>query len=762
MPGPGPTRPFHIVWESDVDLVANIWCFMTQTSPFWNGHTPQEPPKLIKRRDFEQRWQAVLDNSGSYVDDLGRRVAVKRRFDDGSLSEVNDIHWAAHNAAKFWLFMSGLYTRFNVHDEPHSIMWRQQVRQLRSWCREEIRELAVQEMIQLKAQTDTRTTIIPAPNPYPYLTLLRDPSAIRLVVLLPSAERHADIICKLCNSTLSRSDTDKYEALSYVWGDSSRRKSITVNNRQFQATENLESALRNLRYRDTYRVLWIDSMCINQNDVTERNAQVQQMGLIYGSAQRVIVWLGPESEYSSDALDFLRLLPIPDPSGTGSHHYEQNLNKLTSSLTAVHRLLSRPWFRRVWCVQEFILGKNVLFQCGQRSLLPDHFVCLLFVFLDASIIPVVSQAFQDAGARFYHEFFQTLRDVQKLFNWKGGFRREPVLSLLSEFCESASSDPRDIIFGFYGLISDQDPDRDALNPDYTLNTAEVYTKVAVHFLQKHRNLDILSIATRPVRDFLDISRVHWLPSWVPDWRDGQRFGTDVRYQAIAFCGNAGHIGSFDAMYDAPLSLEATPIVLQDDAQVLVLDGINVDTIEVICDVYLGRQQELKVVGEVLSQWKGIADLSKECCYQYTGQPMREAWWRTILMDNTLEVRLGETMSRYRIPPKNGKLEWFPYFPPSAEDDFEAMKKATLHMGPMVGRRFFKTAKGLIGLAPASAQKGDHVVVLFGGKAPFIMRDFGLYHLVGESYVHGIMHGEVIHQPRIEEFRELKVEEFHIG
>lgn len=152
---------------------------------------------------------------------------------------------------------------------------------MRNSCREEIRELALQEMLRMKAQTDTKTTVVVSSNPYPYPGLLSDPSAIRLVVLLPSVEKHADIVCVLCNGALSRSESDQYEALSYVWGDSLKRRPITVSNQQFQATENLELALRHLRQRDRPRVLWIDSLCINQNDVAESNAKVQQLDRIY-------------------------------------------------------------------------------------------------------------------------------------------------------------------------------------------------------------------------------------------------------------------------------------------------------------------------------------------------------------------------------------------------------------------------------------------------------------------------------------------------
>ncbi|KAI1126731.1 heterokaryon incompatibility protein-domain-containing protein [Nemania abortiva] len=754
---PGP------VVDQDADILRALKSFLEQSSPFWNGNTPHATPTLVKSSNFNTGWEALPDDSGSYVDESGHRVSVKRRFADGSLSEVKDAHWAAHNAAKLFLHETQGLVALSIGEEPHSIVWRKMVRHVQHAYQEQIQGLIFQEAMQMKAQADIKTSISPTQHPYLYPGLLKTPFAIRLVVVLPSTEKHSDIICKLCNSTLT---TARYEALSYVWGDPSRRKPVLVNDRPFQATENLESALRNLRYPNRHRVVWIDAMCINQNDVIERNAQVQQMGLVYKNAQRVIVWLGPESEDSGDAIDFLRRTPMLDVATTSDKDYREYLVLFSLHLKAVSRLLRRPWFTRVWCVQEFLFGNHVVFQCGSYCLERQE-LDNTFRFFNNPIGSNSLETIVGEDQSIIDEFILSMKSFLKLNIWKRSQNIE-VLPALSEFSEWASSDPRDIVFGVYGLISDDSMGKDALKPDYTLTTAEVYSRVAIYLLQQSRVLDILSLATRPVKGFVK-SEKRWLPSWIPDWRDSQRFGVEMFYRSVAFFGVGSHIIS-DAMYDASLGLQATPIGPYNDNQELYLDGIHVDSIEDIGEPFMESTDS--VVRETLLQWKRIAGLPGEYCYQYTGQQVREAFWRTILMDEKhnwfAQVGKGyngeeskDTLQRARILPDEAKIDYLPQFPPLGIDDLKSIKIAG-KLGPILQRRFFKTAKGLFGLAPASARKGDHVVVLFGGKVPFIMRDFGLYQLIGESYVHGIMDGEVIHQPRIERFQDLKVEEFHIG
>lgn len=123
----------------------------------------------------------------------------------------------------------------------------------------------------------------------------------------------------------------------------------------------------------------------------------------------------------------------------------------------------------------------------------------------------------------------------------------------------------------------------------------------MHFLHRYRDLTILSIATQPAKEV--VTQDSWLPCWVPDWRQSQLFGVDFYYSPIAYNGRGSVIISLDANFDASLGLKATPISLEDDEQVLCLNGITADTIEAVGDVHLGVQQSIGGVCRTSAQWK---------------------------------------------------------------------------------------------------------------------------------------------------------------
>ncbi|KAI1120583.1 heterokaryon incompatibility protein-domain-containing protein [Nemania abortiva] len=745
---------------------------LEQASPFLLNNTSRVPARLVRLPGFDKDWKAIPDDNGLYVNEFEQRVAIKRRCNGESLSETNDVHWAAYNAAR--VVILGFFSGLKQTDDqvPLSIMWQRKIQGILHEYQKEVQNFILRELEQM-ALVDTRMSVVGPLNPYQYPPLPLDSSAIRLVLLLPSPERHHDIICRLCSSTLDRSDSDKYEALSYVWGSRSKKKAITIDKKLFLATENLESALRNLRYRDKPRVLWVDSMCINQSDVVERNSQVQQMGRIYENAQNVIIWLGPESEDSNALMNLMccQEMDTPFPQKHLSHGAHYAL--YTTYAEAFCNLLQRPWFKRAWCVQEFRLARCAFFQCGQVAVSRELFVHFYINFFgDASILKNITQACYKAAISLLDlrgslSLLSTILERRELET----IPSYPVLITLATYSRWEASDFRDKVFAFYSLIPDNDPDKIVLKPDYTLSGTQLYTKVAVHFLRKYRNLDILSLAAQPT------SEEQLLPCWIPNWQGFLNRKRDYRYRSIAIYTLNDRIISFDDMYSASLGLIATPIDLSHGSQVLVLDGVCVDTIEAIGITDQGFESNLtqavriqpeiriETNSEIMSQWKEIAGLPGESYYKYTGQSLREAFWRTILMDDSLDFREDRHYSRRRIPKDNFELHWCPRFPPSADEDLEARNAIYHEIAPMHGRRFFKTAKGLLGLAPTTARKGDFVVVLFGGKVPFIMRSYdGLYHLEGECYVHGIMDGEVIHQPRIEQFKDLKpkAERFHIA
>lgn len=139
-------------------------------------------------------------------------------------------------------------------------------------------------------------------NVFPYGPLANDPQELRLVLIDPG-QSSSPMRCSLKHVVFK--DKPPFEALSYVWGDPKDVVPIYLEGRIFNVTINLASALQHLRLEDAVRVFWIDAICINQLDMQERAQQVQLMGEIFGTATRTTVWLGPETEYSALAFEYI-------------------------------------------------------------------------------------------------------------------------------------------------------------------------------------------------------------------------------------------------------------------------------------------------------------------------------------------------------------------------------------------------------------------------------------------------------------------------
>jgi len=169
------------------------------------------------------------------------------------------------------------------------------------------------------------------------------PDSIRLLRLIPNKIDTANIRCELFECTLQESDktTHPYEALSYVWGCSDKHKYIFIDNQYLAVTLNLHAALLRLQDRDIPRIIWVDAVCINQDDEQEKEHQIQFMAKIYGKASRVIVWLGERADDSDIALEAIRA--AGKPTNTSNKEIIQQ---------AILLLLQRPWFRRIWVRQQ--------------------------------------------------------------------------------------------------------------------------------------------------------------------------------------------------------------------------------------------------------------------------------------------------------------------------------------------------------------------------------------------------------------------------
>jgi hypothetical protein len=163
-------------------------------------------------------------------------------------------------------------------------------------------------------------------------------------------------------STHSITNLPAYEGLSYCWG-SKRGFRMQINSRSMMIQRSLFHALSALRRRDVERVLWVDALCINQNDDGEKSSQVQLMRVIYQYCTRVVVWLGENSEGSDLAIDLLlsiQRLALEDEEKEGicpSALAPDDLPKLGLPLVysgqweALEAIFWRPWFTRIWIIQ---------------------------------------------------------------------------------------------------------------------------------------------------------------------------------------------------------------------------------------------------------------------------------------------------------------------------------------------------------------------------------------------------------------------------
>uniref|UniRef100_A0A8H7TQ73 Heterokaryon incompatibility domain-containing protein n=1 Tax=Bionectria ochroleuca TaxID=29856 RepID=A0A8H7TQ73_BIOOC len=214
---------------------------------------------------------------------------------------------------------------------------------------------------------------------------LEDPTtAIRLLEVLPGPPDNPVIKTRLFNASL-HSLGHKYEALSYAWGKVAslrEMRSIHVNSFKLPVTPNLYNALISLRQPDRARVLWVDSVCINQGDLNERREQILLIAHIYSRSERTVVFLGPSTAKTHAFFTFLSL-PICQLSHCEKcqkNHAWPSRNQGPVEACAEAALdeqdvvdgfvqvCSMSWWTRVWILQEFMLSRtDPLIHCGRDA-----------------------------------------------------------------------------------------------------------------------------------------------------------------------------------------------------------------------------------------------------------------------------------------------------------------------------------------------------------------------------------------------------------
>ncbi|KAK1671701.1 heterokaryon incompatibility protein-domain-containing protein [Colletotrichum godetiae] len=275
-------------------------------------------------------------------------------------------------------------------------------------------------------------------------------NSFRLLMLHPGST--GEISCDIFEASLDPDGIIPYEALSYAWGNIELSASITANGKTLRITNNLFTALSYLRDDSIGRVMWIDAICIDQNDVAERGHQVGQMAGIYKGAEQVLIWLGPSTSETKLLLEYLRKLQ-QGLIRQKSHHdltwAEERWSKLRQSsdldqvaLASLQRkglisLLSETWFTRIWVLQEVSNARAASVCCGRWS------IQAYMLDIAAKLIGIVP----DDGCQAVMDLFpgpMTRRSP----------RKNILQDLLEKFRKSEASDPRDMVYALLGIASD--------------------------------------------------------------------------------------------------------------------------------------------------------------------------------------------------------------------------------------------------------------------------------------------------------------------
>ncbi|PMD31844.1 HET-domain-containing protein [Hyaloscypha variabilis F] len=312
---------------------------------------------------------------------------------------------------------------------------------------------------------------------YSSLVLVED--EIRLVRLLPSlASDEIDIEIEIIRANLTFNP--QYEALSYEWGSPSDAKLISVQGQFRPVQPNLWWALRCLRLDSKPRMLWIDAICINQEDTGERNQQVTRMGRIYAQASRVIVWMGYQNTSDLDKEVAAAVAFLCDIS-LNSSEFAYRPNQPWKSLA---RLCHKSYWSRLWIIQEVVLATNILVQCGNDSFEWSILAGLLDqldIFLDHPTFLQEKGLYQ--VGRTIHRSIPGRLHRQRIARGSEDSKAKSLLDLVMTYREAGCVDPRDKVFGLHSLA--ENCCWSAISVDYKKSAFEISGLLLGHHIFHH-------------------------------------------------------------------------------------------------------------------------------------------------------------------------------------------------------------------------------------------------------------------------------------
>ncbi|KAI8945012.1 heterokaryon incompatibility protein-domain-containing protein [Xylaria longipes] len=523
----------------------------------------------------------------------------------------------------------------------------------------------------------------------------------------------------LYQASLQGSESDhkpKYDALSYTWGSPENLKTIWVGSpptATLQITQNLARALQYLRYVSEPRTIWIDAICINQDDDSERNEQVRRMADIYKWAEHVVVWLGTPAAGSKHAMETLQ--HIGEQVEITSDHFhlrapacaEPNwfwfwaqLPYGESTWEAINELLSRSWFSRLWIFQEIQLAdpSRAVVQCGEQTVAwyPFRRALLNLRYKRRQPLPQLQETLVSLMSLSRYVVGQNFLALVRRARWRG------------------CSDARDKVYGLLGVCSPALARK--ITPKYSQSVGSLYRDTFLVYLEHSRRLEMLEDCE------FGVSAID-APSWVPDWSVEQRLE-----RMFAECSASG-TSCAEAKYIAPGLLEVT--------------GVTCGEVGEMKSPMAWESPQGPPYRELV-EWVRSCQPQDAAHKKYvTGETLQEAYVTAICLGQTRE-RVPE--SRYPFA-----KEWKEILlPDDLAGSADVLGGAHIHVRTVIrhlkGMAFVTTSQGRVGLAPAATRLGDMTAVILGCSTPMILRPVNSntgFQVIGACYIHGLMDAEAL-------------------
>ena len=642
------------------------------------------------------------------------------------------------------------------------------------------------------------------PSSYQYRYRRLGPEEFRLVKLRPGPEKD-QLIGSLI--TVKLGNAPKYVALSYVWGppreEGQDPSFILLDDISIELMPNLHSAMRALRRVDEDTHIWIDALCINEYDSTEKKLHMPLMVEVYLLSNSVAIWLGETTSYSKVAFSFARwITKHPD---LMVHIAEQQLKVL---ITAFFDMIRNPWFQRKWVVADFVLAKELNLHYG-KDVLPWEVMAGAVYVLRYRALDLLqlflhngkhAESFLDFLADFRYQGVSESVDLRydmqrELSNPRQEEPRIRLDELVTRTALHNAATFHDAVYSMIFLVSkrrslssgvvEQSPVLAASQPESLLVPPRTTGRVSKKaWVSSSPGVPIKSTqsssSTSPSSEFsvfrlglpkvdyglsaqqvcsnvvgytirstgqLDIICRPWapevpnLPSWVRPRSDHAfKVLDDNRYCRVNADSLAVSISPYQTLYSA---CGKSKVSGSNGvvSQFLLTEGIELGYVDLVAPPALN--------GILPKEWHKLGGRHK-LFERSNDNTLSEDWfWRTLVAnrDSTgMACPAWYKLASEQVLQNSDELNLDTKrlmfeSPPGIVFDFLRRVQSVIW-----GRRLAILDQGYVVLGPRSMKAGDLVCILEGCSVPVILRprnDSNGYTFVGECYVHGMMDGAAL-------------------